>query len=280
MGSKADVDDTVRKVWFAGVHAGQPFASIRFVASHAPLFPDVGGGSVENSTPHALACVPLRWMIREIFHCNTGIIFDASMLQQIGLSLRYTPASGIMLEDIPERLGAHEVHKLKDFHQDSEDEQVNGWISWAWCLLSVLAAPVLGLLRAAGVTRRLTGKNRILNSARAKRGRHLLPSRPHPSHARTVHGGARNSGDEMEDEDSYSPHALDPAHAAERDPLYEAREELKLGLGARLSSQLCPNSSLPPSDTIMPLPPQRLVCSVLSLRLSFSCRFAYEHSKL
>ncbi|EKM57156.1 uncharacterized protein PHACADRAFT_61317, partial [Phanerochaete carnosa HHB-10118-sp] len=58
---------SVREVWFAGVHA------------------DVGGGSVHNATPHALARVPLRWMVRETFRCATGIVFDAAMLQQLGL---------------------------------------------------------------------------------------------------------------------------------------------------------------------------------------------------
>jgi hypothetical protein len=49
------------------------------------MYLDVGGGSVENYTPHNLARVPLRWMIRETFKTNTGIIFDAEGLRRIGL---------------------------------------------------------------------------------------------------------------------------------------------------------------------------------------------------
>ncbi len=65
---------------------------------------DVGGGSVKNDTPHALSRIPLRWMIRECFKCNTGIIFDAIMLQQIGLNITYGPDSVPTLGDIPPRL--------------------------------------------------------------------------------------------------------------------------------------------------------------------------------
>lgn len=32
---------------------------------------DVGGGSVPNDTPHSLARIPLRWMIRECFLAKT-----------------------------------------------------------------------------------------------------------------------------------------------------------------------------------------------------------------
>jgi len=45
----------------------------------------VGGGSVPNGTPHTLAHISLRWMIRECFKANTGIMFDAERLREIGL---------------------------------------------------------------------------------------------------------------------------------------------------------------------------------------------------
>ncbi|KAJ7133376.1 hypothetical protein C8R44DRAFT_23113 [Mycena epipterygia] len=57
----------VLEVWFAGCHC------------------DVGGGSVQNDTRHSLARIPLRWMIRECFKADTGIIFDAQRLQELGL---------------------------------------------------------------------------------------------------------------------------------------------------------------------------------------------------
>ncbi|KAF7353957.1 DUF2235 domain-containing protein [Mycena venus] len=54
-------------VWFSGCHC------------------DVGGGSVDNETVHNLARIPLRWMIRECFKTNSGIMFDCEGLRSIGL---------------------------------------------------------------------------------------------------------------------------------------------------------------------------------------------------
>ncbi|KAJ7202267.1 hypothetical protein GGX14DRAFT_654041 [Mycena pura] len=55
----------VEEVWFAGCHC------------------DVGGGSVDNET--SLGRIPLRWMIRECFKTNSGIMFDCDGLRSIGL---------------------------------------------------------------------------------------------------------------------------------------------------------------------------------------------------
>ncbi|KAJ3968463.1 hypothetical protein EV361DRAFT_415700 [Lentinula raphanica] len=57
----------VQEVWFAGCHC------------------DVGGGSVKNSTRHSLARISLRWMIRECFKSNTGIMFNSQRLKSVGL---------------------------------------------------------------------------------------------------------------------------------------------------------------------------------------------------
>ncbi|KAK7062837.1 hypothetical protein VNI00_000332 [Paramarasmius palmivorus] len=57
----------IEEVWFAGCHC------------------DVGGGSVKNNTRHSLARISLRWMIRECFKTNTGIMFDSYRLRDIGL---------------------------------------------------------------------------------------------------------------------------------------------------------------------------------------------------
>ncbi|THH01373.1 hypothetical protein EW026_g1303 [Hermanssonia centrifuga] len=57
----------VREVWFAGCHC------------------DVGGGSVKNDVDHNLARIPLRWMIRECFRTNTGILFLTKSLRDISL---------------------------------------------------------------------------------------------------------------------------------------------------------------------------------------------------
>lgn len=48
---------------------------------------DVGGGSVRNETRHSLARISLRWMIRECFKAQTGIMFETERLREIGLDL-------------------------------------------------------------------------------------------------------------------------------------------------------------------------------------------------
>jgi hypothetical protein len=62
-----DKPTDIEEVWFTGCHC------------------DVGGGAVEDDTEHALARIPLRWMIRECFKTNTGIMFDVDGLREIGL---------------------------------------------------------------------------------------------------------------------------------------------------------------------------------------------------
>lgn len=54
----------------------------QFNTAHA----DVGGGSVESDTPHSLARIPLRWMIRECFRANTGILFYRESLKRVGIN--------------------------------------------------------------------------------------------------------------------------------------------------------------------------------------------------
>ena len=60
----------VLEVWFMGAHA------------------DVGGGAVANDCRHMLSRIPLRWMIRQCFECNTGILFDTASLAEQGLDIR------------------------------------------------------------------------------------------------------------------------------------------------------------------------------------------------
>jgi uncharacterized protein (DUF2235 family) len=57
------------EVWFAGAHA------------------DVGGGAVKNEVRHMLSRIPLRWMIRQCFDCNTGIIFRTGALAEVGIDV-------------------------------------------------------------------------------------------------------------------------------------------------------------------------------------------------
>ncbi|KAG2353988.1 hypothetical protein BDR07DRAFT_1431103 [Suillus spraguei] len=57
----------VEEVWFSGCHS------------------DVGGGSVKNGTRNSLARIPLRWMIRQLFKLNIGILFHRNMFAKIGM---------------------------------------------------------------------------------------------------------------------------------------------------------------------------------------------------
>lgn len=57
----------VEEVWFAGCHC------------------DIGGGSVKNGTRNSLARIPLRWMIRQIFKLDIGILFHRNMFTKIGM---------------------------------------------------------------------------------------------------------------------------------------------------------------------------------------------------
>jgi hypothetical protein len=66
---EAPFSTDVLEVWFAGAHA------------------DIGGGAVPNSERHKLAQIPLRWMIRQAFECNTGIIFRTAVLAEHGLDV-------------------------------------------------------------------------------------------------------------------------------------------------------------------------------------------------
>ncbi|CAE6419796.1 unnamed protein product, partial [Rhizoctonia solani] len=63
---RAETD--VEEVWFAGAHT------------------DVGGGSVKNGERYSLARISLRWMVRQCFKCDTGIMFHSNLLEDIGLS--------------------------------------------------------------------------------------------------------------------------------------------------------------------------------------------------
>ncbi|KAL4266753.1 T6SS Phospholipase effector Tle1-like catalytic domain-containing protein [Pleurotus pulmonarius] len=60
-------DTNVEEVWFAGCHC------------------DVGGGAVPNETRNALARIPLRWMIRQCFLVDTGIMFHRASFKKIGM---------------------------------------------------------------------------------------------------------------------------------------------------------------------------------------------------
>ncbi|KAI3604564.1 hypothetical protein WG66_008327 [Moniliophthora roreri] len=66
-GKDRNVQTDIDEVWFAGCHC------------------DVGGGSVSNDTKPNLARIPLRWMIRECFKTNTGIMFHTDLVREMGM---------------------------------------------------------------------------------------------------------------------------------------------------------------------------------------------------
>jgi hypothetical protein len=73
---------TLRKFGLLDVTAVRPSRWAKHVTDHAA---DVGGGSVSNDTRNSLARIPLRWMIREIFKAEVGILFHREMFKDIGM---------------------------------------------------------------------------------------------------------------------------------------------------------------------------------------------------
>jgi uncharacterized protein (DUF2235 family) len=65
--SESEATTNVEEVWFAGCHC------------------DVGGGSVPNGTRNSLARIPLRWMLRQCFEANTGIMFHKDIFPKVGI---------------------------------------------------------------------------------------------------------------------------------------------------------------------------------------------------
>ncbi|KAE8446000.1 hypothetical protein EG329_012639 [Mollisiaceae sp. DMI_Dod_QoI] len=87
------------EVWFAGAHA------------------DVGGGAVRNEERHMLSRIPLRWMIRQCFECNTGILFSSAALAETGLDVQtlfpiYVPCKKPIVGPGPKALELWEKGRL------------------------------------------------------------------------------------------------------------------------------------------------------------------------
>ncbi|KAK3624805.1 hypothetical protein LTR56_020770 [Elasticomyces elasticus] len=89
----------VLEVWFTGAHA------------------DIGGGAVKNEERHKLAQIPLRWMLRQCFECNTGIIFKVHRLAEEGLDVHtlwptYTSLGVPLMGPSPSMMEKHEEGKI------------------------------------------------------------------------------------------------------------------------------------------------------------------------
>ncbi|KAG6917743.1 hypothetical protein DXG01_001281 [Tephrocybe rancida] len=122
---------------------------------------DVGGGSVDNGTPNTLARLPLRWMIRECFKADTGIMFISESLKLVGLDpaslYPYVqqrpsplPSDGAHIQSIPKVVPkppqpsevatqtatkTEEEHELLDAMSPIYDQLD---LKWAWWVLELL----------------------------------------------------------------------------------------------------------------------------------------------
>ncbi|KAJ2925169.1 hypothetical protein H1R20_g11915, partial [Candolleomyces eurysporus] len=111
LGSSSSPSTDIMEVWFAGCHS------------------DVGGGSVRNRTRHSLARIPLRWMVREIFKANAGILFFTDRLYEIGLDPS-TIYPEVVVRPDPLRAEEHnEDHKIRGPSHPPETGPVNMLLS-------------------------------------------------------------------------------------------------------------------------------------------------------
>lgn len=140
--SESIAETDAEEVWFAGCHC------------------DVGGGSVSNGTRNTLARIPLRWMIRECFKTNTGILFHSSAFKQIGLdpatlyphvTERPQPVYGNAPKPNPDALGPGDTTTSQCDPEctftSEEQEDLNDAlspiydqlrISWPWWILEII----------------------------------------------------------------------------------------------------------------------------------------------
>jgi hypothetical protein len=122
-------------------------------------YSDVGGGSVTNETPHTLARIALRWMVRECFKTDSGIMFISNTLPEIGLDpaslypfvhVRPPALSGVgsKIQSIPKSpsplgsgngtlatLKTEEDHEFLDALSPVYDQLS---LAWVWWVLEVI----------------------------------------------------------------------------------------------------------------------------------------------
>jgi hypothetical protein len=117
------VESDALEVWFMGAHA------------------DVGGGAVKNETRHMLSRIPLRWMIRQCFECDTGILFDTACLANVGLDVHklwpaYQPLEPPMAGPTPALLEQYEEEKLPPLNRRSALLRIGASDDWGHDLTS------------------------------------------------------------------------------------------------------------------------------------------------
>lgn len=106
----------VKEVWFMGCHA------------------DVGGGAVPNNERHMLSRIPLRWMIRQCFECETGILFNTAVLAENGLDIRsvwpvYQPPKKPIVGPSPRMLELYQKGKVPGLEKRAAALGVGGPLS-------------------------------------------------------------------------------------------------------------------------------------------------------
>lgn len=73
---------------------------------------DIGGGNVANDEKYIAANIPLRWMIREVFRCNIGVLWDIESLQRV-VGLEYQMLYPNVIISIP-KLDDDSIHSTTD----------------------------------------------------------------------------------------------------------------------------------------------------------------------
>ena len=131
-------------------------------------FPDVGGGSVEDTVKHSLALISLRWMIREVANAQCGIQFDSDALADAHIPPTVFSRSGFPLEryfnhmkrpelvvrttepEMSEKESSSEGHGISSFFKrakepavDLKDDALQPTsdqlkAAWLWWILEVL----------------------------------------------------------------------------------------------------------------------------------------------
>lgn len=107
------VETNALEVWFKGCHA------------------DIGGGAVANETRHMLSRIPLRWMIRQCFECDTGIAFDTAVLAEMGLDVHtlwptYQPVCKPPTSPSPNLIEKYENAEFPPLHRRSAFLKLQG----------------------------------------------------------------------------------------------------------------------------------------------------------
>ena len=102
-------------------------------------------------------------MIRECFRCNTGLMFDAVMLQQIGLNITYGPDHSPVLGDPPrDRLPGDSP--LTEGEVDVDQSRASFFSAAFRVLWTTITSPFVHLLS-------------IFSNVRTKQGRSVISAR-------------------------------------------------------------------------------------------------------